>query len=192
MNKKSIVFLLVLIFVVIFFSILLRKERKFSENLTIQLNLEKELNKVERHTYESLLINSILHNGICIDMPDSLHLTCPVFCVYVSQKQCYSCVKEFFKNYLDLFEIIPDSCIKILSDFNEITNRYLEAEFQIGYDFISVTTNGIYDGISGYPCFFVYNNKTKKSDLFFFPPKNEPKLVIKYLKEVRKRWYKND
>lgn len=158
MNKMSIVFLLLLIFVVISFFILLKNERNFSEYQTIQFNLEKEHNKVERHTYESLLINSILHNNIYINMPDSLHLTGPVFCVYISQKQCYSCVKDFFRNYLNLFEIIPDSCIKIISDFNEITNRYLKVEFQIEYDFISVSTTGIYGGISGYPCFFVYNN----------------------------------
>jgi cbb3-type cytochrome oxidase subunit 3 len=192
MKNVRLLIMLLLFFIAVTFFILFIKERKISMYQKSQLILENEISKAKKHTCEGLLINSILHNNINISMPDSFNVTKPVFCLYVSKKQCFNCVKEIFKYYLGLFEVLPDSSVKILSDFSEVTNRYLKAEFQIKYECASVSTNGIHKGNCGFPCFFVYNNETKSSDLFFFPPKNELKLVRKYLNEVYEKWYKKN
>lgn len=149
----------------------------------------KERIEAKKHIYQGLLINSILNNNIGISVPDFCNINNPVFCIYISRKHCCSCVKDIIKNYLGLLEVLPDSSVKILSDFNQATNKYLKAEFQIKYEFVSVSTHGISKSNCGYPCLFVYNDKTKSSDLFLFLPKNEPEFVKKYLNEVHKKWF---
>jgi hypothetical protein len=171
------------------FGVLYYKERNKCDLLEIESTLGKNHLKSINVSLKGAFLDSQNYNNVKLTLPISAESKDTILCLFISKYHCIECVNASLEYCVANNNIIPDSNIVVFADFNPNAIKHLKAEYQLRCKIVSVFNVNVVIANNKYPCFFIYNKETSQTEMFLFPLKNEPEMMMKYFENVSSKYF---
>ena len=165
------------------------KKRSALNYFEIQNKFQIQQIETKYENLKSVFLRNQLYNDLEIPFIKDYKLTDNTFCLFISNSHCKQCIKTAIEYYISNYELLPVKNFIILTDLDRNSISYIKSEYHLRCKFILTRDSDTSIDKINYPCYFMYNVKTDKTDMFLFPLKNEPEMMKKYFENVKSKYF---